>query len=125
MNIEQERKGLLPCPWCGPNGKVESGEVFGSFGGVLYRQAGCQGCGACGPTAPTEEDANSLWNARASQPLPVEAIDALRRALEMIEQNVLVYSWLGERPNSEAMRAKYLAYAGSIRALLPESKDNG
>lgn len=57
---------LKPCPWpsCGSK-NVSIG------GGCEIYWVGCDNCGALGPEAKTIEQAAALWNARASDWIPV------------------------------------------------------
>ena len=82
---------LLPCPFCA--GKEAETSSNGMESHFVY----CCECGAEGPGCVTEVSAILRWNARASKPLPVEAIVY---AIESIQARNIVSDgelWHGDR----------------------------
>lgn len=78
-----EEVKLLPCPFCGGEGKPAECES-GAFYDSPFKpwEIVCQGCGISGPLEDTQAAAITAWNTRiaAEQTLNAELVEALRAA---------------------------------------------
>lgn len=112
MNIEQERKAFEQ--WMNGHGELDMPRM--PDGSYRFR---------------SDEYQWEAWQARAAQPLPVEAIEAAIVALMDARHEWQQYLDIiaGKHPLAEKRYTnrinQYEKDIASLRALLPESKDNG
>lgn len=89
---------LLPCPFCGGHARPMTCEigVRGTMGHNKWVTITCSMCeinnggkgGFMRPRYDTEQDAAKAWNTRAPIPAPVERIDGLAEAIDVLEAHM-------------------------------------
>lgn len=88
--LPAEKVALEPCPWCGPDGKIEN---WASRPRDRDHDVWCVFCHKClceGPEALTEAESARLWNLRAAaQPTPASG-EREQGAPERLNINICV-----------------------------------
>jgi len=88
----EDAKVLLPCPFCGADGRIEKFDEMGENPYPDY-QVDCSSCPVATYMQPTEEAAIKVWNTRDSKQIERQTPDIISRFVEEVVKNANDRKW--------------------------------